>query len=147
MRENGSINPQWHQFIRPIRFHPCPWVGKAISTTATSSWLYMATRQFICRLCSCSAPRHGSNMARSTLLPICILSLHTLLLDGNQRVSTFLNHGWHEVAQVISFNYAINFSLISHSHPCSAIICCNFSSFVNKAVQYPYVKHLPFLSA
>ena len=86
-------------------------------------------------------------MARSTLLPICILSLHTLLLDGNQRVSTFLNHGWPEVSQVISFNYAINLSLISHSHPCSAIICCNFRTFIHDLhlCNTPMLKHLPFI--
>ena len=88
-------------------------------------------------------------MTRSTLLPICILSLHTLL-DGNQRVSTFLNHGWPEVAQVISFNYAINFSLMSHSHSCSAIICCNFGKFLHdlhlstRLCNTPMLKHLSF---
>ena len=87
-------------------------------------------------------------MARSALLPICILSLNTLLLDGNQRVSTFLNHGWPEVAHVSSFNYAINFSLISHS--CSAIICCNFGKFLHdlhlstRLCNTPMLKHLPF---
>ena len=89
-------------------------------------------------------------MTRSTLFPICVLSLHTLLLDGNQRVSTFLNHGWTEVAQVISFNYAINCSLISHSHSCSAIICCNFGKFLHdlhlstRLCNTFMLKHLPF---
>ena len=89
-------------------------------------------------------------MARSTLLPICILSFHTLRLDGNQRVSTLLNHGWPDVAQVISLNYAINVSLISHSHPCSAIICCNFGTFLHdlylstRLCNTPMLKYLPF---
>ena len=89
-------------------------------------------------------------MTRSTLLPICILSLHTLLLDGNQRVSTFLNHGWPEVAQVISYNYAINFSLISLSNSCSAIICCNLGKFLHdlhlstRLCKNPMLKRLPF---